>query len=91
MKRSIQEHKWRYIGEVTSMYQIRKYNKIKKGAIRMDDGTSKFPHPYDVVLVNDKRSFKTVQYMFDERENVFKRLSSPPAVEVNLSTINKGN
>ena len=73
------------------MYQIRKYNKIKKGAIGMDDGTSKFPHPYDVVLVNDKRSFKTVQYMFDERENVFKRLISPPTVEVNLSTINKGN
>ena len=73
------------------MYQIRKYNKIKKGAIRMDDGTSKFPHPYDVVLVNDKRSFKTVQYMFDERENVFKRLRSPTTVEVNLSTINKGN
>ena len=91
MKKSIQEHKWRYIGEVTSMYQIRKYNKIKKGAIRMADCTSKFPHPYDVVLVNDKRSFKTVQYMFDERENVFKRLSSPPTVEVNLSTINKGN
>ena len=73
------------------MYQIRKYNKIKKGAIVMDDGTEKFPHPYDVVLVNDKRSFKTVQYMFDERENVFKRLSSPPTVNVSIATINKGN
>lgn len=73
------------------MYQIRKYNKIKKGAIVMDDGTSKFPHPYDIVLVNDKRSFKTVQYMFDERENVFKRLISPPTVNVSISTINKGN
>lgn len=73
------------------MYQIRKYNKIKKGAIVMDDGTSKFPHPYDVVLVNDKRSFRAVQYMFDERENMFKRLSSPTTVNVSISTINKGN
>lgn len=73
------------------MYQIRKYNKIKKGAIVMDDGTSKFPRPCDVVLVNDKRSFKTVQYMLDERKNVFKRLSSPPTVNVSIATINKGN
>lgn len=56
------------------MYQIRKYNKIKKGVITMIDRLDKFPNPHDVVQVNDTRSGRIVQYLFIDREHGFKRI-----------------
>ena len=90
MKNSTKGQEWRCIGQAASMYQIRKYNKIKKGAITMIDRLDKFPQPYDVVLVNDKRAFKTVQYLFIDNEHGFKRLEGAHT-KVSLATVNKGN
>ena len=73
MKKNVQDHQWRYIGS-SSMYQVRKCNKEGKEFIKMDTGVVFSPRPYDVVLVNDKRAFKTVQYLFIEKEHGFKRL-----------------
>ena len=76
MKNSTKGQEWRYIGQVASMYQIRKYNKIKKGVITMIDRLDKFPHPYDVVQVEDTRSGKIAQYLFINNKHGFKRIRS---------------
>ena len=69
----------KYIGSAT-MYQIRKSVKEKRQTIKLENGVVVAPNPNDVVLVNDKRAFKTVQYVYTGKEAGFQRLKSAPAI-----------
>ena len=72
-----------------SMYQIRKYNKLKKGAITMIDRLDRFPHPNDYVLVNDRRAFRVVKYVYTGKDTGFQRLKSDPAAKADFATTRK--
>lgn len=86
MKKSIQEQQLRCIGMAASMYQIRKFNKLKKGAITMIDRLDKFPHQNDYVLVNDRRAFKVVKYVYTGKDTGFRRFELGPTDKVDFAT-----
>lgn len=78
----------KYIGSAT-MYQIRKSVKEKRQTIKLENGVVVAPNPNDVVLVNDKRAFKVVQYVYTSKDTGFQRLKPDPVVKVDFATTRK--